>query len=153
MHLRNLIAGILIVALLPASGFAAICDVNCRMATSLAQSPTSMPAHAAHHHHMAMQSPMSDEPTQAGSFQSSRTPHSNAGHSCCDKRDLSLSSRCSMPKKSAFFAQKVPNFGPDLSVSQPLAGQEPDIEGQLHHDTPINPLRRNSHTSSLPLRI
>ena len=150
VHLRNFISAFLIVALLPVSSLAGICNVNCDMSakpvitvqTSIAQ------LHAAHRHHS------SHEMMAPGQATAGSTQHS-ISHRCCNQNEPMFSRLCSMPKNNLLQEQRVsPKSGQDLATGRASVVDQPRIGQHLNWRAPTKPLISSALNSlPLPLRI
>lgn len=89
MHWRTVISGLVIMALLPVSSLAAICNTSCRMTAMPARS-THTAEIAIHHHHRA---PGTMPQAQVGTVPG--TPHQLLpDHKCCNDSTPEISGPC-----------------------------------------------------------
>lgn len=88
VYLRTFISGLLILALLPVSSFAAICGASCRMA-GMADMPAHSPAMAAHHH---------DDDDLVVAEAHNKNGHTVRERTCCNGDERTVSSSCLMSK-------------------------------------------------------
>lgn len=136
LRMRTVTSALLVLALLPISSFATICELNCRAATTSAgQQPSNQAAAAGHHQHAA----------------SDRTM---AGHACCPGARTINSASCPAPDQSAVQPQTTnAKFAFDCGVVEDRALLLPStFPDQSRTEASITIFRETS-LSSLPLRI
>ena len=125
MQARALIAAIVVLALLPTSAVAVICQMNCSVVTSSSDVSRAIQPH----HHAGMGHSHGDasqrggglmNPAEATTTSGVRAPHhASASHTCCKGTQRPASTSCTNLRQSRFQEQTI---GPDArtdSADQP----------------------------------
>jgi hypothetical protein len=161
VHWRTFISAILVLALLPISPFAAICDLNCRtlaMATMAMNSPGLR--HAVHdasprpsqHHHSS--SPTKQPAPDAGFVSATDRGQVSDNHQCCYYGQAGVSSSC-VPSRLNDWQVKTagPDLGDKFAIVQARASALALIIQPVNHSPTAQVCTSGPASHSLTLRI
>ena len=125
VYLRTVISTLLILALMPISSVAAICDLNCQKAAMPAMTMSSEdPGHAAHRASSAAHHHHSSPARELLRYDASNAadPHQvSDSHGCCDGISLTLSSPCATSLQESQVRTASPQFDSKSATAQAQA--------------------------------
>ena len=161
MHWRTFISALLVLALLPISPFAAICDLNCRT-VAMGKMTMNSPGlrHAVHdaspqpsqHHHASGQT---KQPAPDAGF-ASATNHGRVSdnHRCCYDSQTRVSSSCA-PARLNNLQEKTagPKLGDNFAIERGRASALALMIQPVNHSPTAEVCSSSTASHSLTLRI
>ena len=159
VYLRAVISTLLILALLPISSAAAICDLSCRKAVMPEMVTTSEgPPHAAHrassgsHHHDSSRT--TEHLRSETDARDAADPHQiSDSHGCCDENLLTLSSPCATSLQESQVRTTSPQFDSKSATAQAQAPAPVLSIKKANRVFDAKTLRHDTAFHSLTLRI